>query len=141
MSGELTPAPKAAYDIGSRPGEIGEIIDTFRKSIEQAGKPLTRREMEVRLTTMVQSCIIAPDVAAAVMVAFAPNYPRTITMEMLEAAWFAKCGLRAKVLQWRQQVKALEQRAADPAEIAAAKMTLRSYERSAPDEGNRVYDP
>jgi len=72
--------------LGACPGQPGRIVTGFKDCKHET---LTKRELEARLTTLVQACIISPDVAQLVMDRYS-EFPKTITMDVLRMAWYVE---------------------------------------------------
>lgn len=66
-------------------GQVGRIVTGFKDCL---GETQTRQQIEARLTTMVQSRMISPDVAQMILDTY-ETYPKTITMDVIKAAWEA----------------------------------------------------
>ena len=116
--------------LGECPGEVGSIVCTFKDAM---GETQSKNQIEFCLTTMVQSRIISPDVAQAVMAGFS-QYPKTITMEMLEVAWFSQVGKKIAYL------KAKSRRIAAEEELAKAIECENKAKSASRDEQNTIYN-
>jgi len=117
--------------LGDCPGKLGEIVCTFKDAL---GQQQSKLQIENCLTQMVQARMINPDVAQAIMDGYS-QYPKTITMELLERAWTKKVGLRLAYL------KAKARRLAAEEELRYAKSDEDRAKELAPDETDGIYDP
>ena len=115
--------------LGDCPGELGKIVCTFK---DAAGERQSKLQIENKLTGMVQARMISPDVAQAIMDGFS-EYPKTITMEMLERAWLCKAGKRLAYFKAKARREAAEE------ELRHSRTEEDRAKELAPDDEDGVY--